>query len=188
MIRALVVSSHPFRTAALFGQSSGLYVDETTCDRATHARRMLSEDAFELIVINAPLSDEYGVDLACYAAEKTSAGILLFVKAADFEPAASKAERVGVIVVAKPCSAAYEAQCARIAAATAARMGGMKRVVANLQDKIAEVKLIDRAKCLLVQYLGMSEEEAHRYIEKQAMDNRTGRLEVAREILRTYES
>ena len=144
---------------------------------------MMSSDSFSLIVVNAPLEDELGTDLACDAAERTSAGILLFVKAADFEPAASKAERVGVIVVAKPCSAAYAAQCARIAAATAARMGGMKRVVANLQDKIAEVKLIDRAKCLLVQYLGMSEEEAHRYIEKQAMDNCMTRSAIAHQIL-----
>jgi response regulator NasT len=33
----------------------------------------------------------------------------------------------------------------------------------------------------------MSEEEAHKYIEKQAMDQRLSRAEVAKEILQRYE-
>lgn len=188
MIRALVVSSTPFKTSALFGPSTGLFADEVVCGRAAEARRLLSSDSFALIVINAPLSDEQGVDLACYAAEKTSAGIVLFVKAQTYEVAAVKAEKEGVIVVPKPCQTAFAAQCVRIAAATAARMSGMKSTVANLQNKVAEIKLVDRAKCVLVQYLAMSEEAAHKYIEKRAMDSRQSRLQVAEEILRTYEN
>ena len=48
--------------------------------------------------------------------------------------------------------------------------------------------MVDRAKCALIQYLHMSEPDAHRYIEKQAMDLRITRQEVAEEILKTYES
>ena len=50
------------------------------------------------------------------------------------------------------------------------------------------MRLIDRAKCVLIQYLTMTEPQAHRYIEKQAMDTRTTRREVAQQILRTYET
>lgn len=39
----------------------------------------------------------------------------------------------------------------------------------RLQEKIAEIRLVDRAKCALIQYADMTEPQAHRYIEKQAM-------------------
>ena len=54
------------------------------------------------------------------------------------------------------------------------------------QQKIREIRLVDRAKCLLIQYGGMSEEEAHRAIEKQAMDRQVTRVNIAEEILQSY--
>ena len=55
-----------------------------------------------------------------------------------------------------------------------------------MDEKIQEIRLVTRAKWTLIQCLGMSEEEAHRYIEKQAMDNRISRREVAKRGLTTY--
>ena len=57
----------------------------------------------------------------------------------------------------------------------------------KLKNKIRDIKLIDRAKLTLIQYLNMSEEESHRYIEKQAMDRRITKVEVAKNILKIYE-
>ncbi|WP_334294967.1 ANTAR domain-containing protein [Terrisporobacter hibernicus] len=39
----------------------------------------------------------------------------------------------------------------------------------------------------MIQYLKMSEEQSHKYIEKQAMDLRITKVEVAKNILKTYE-
>ena len=58
----------------------------------------------------------------------------------------------------------------------------------KLQDKLEEIRLIDRAKCVLIQYLNMTEQQAHRYIEKQSMDLRQSRVVTAESILKTYES
>ena len=58
----------------------------------------------------------------------------------------------------------------------------------KLQTKIEESRLINRAKCILIQYLKLTEPQAHRYIEKQAMDQRISKLEVAKNILKTYEA
>lgn len=57
-----------------------------------------------------------------------------------------------------------------------------------LRQKIEDIRLVDRAKCVLIEYLKMSEAQAHKYIEKQAMDLRQTRQEVATAILKTYES
>lgn len=50
-----------------------------------------------------------------------------------------------------------------------------------------EIRLIERAKEVLIEYLKMTEAQAHRYIEKQAMDMRITRREVAESIIKTYE-
>jgi hypothetical protein len=48
-----------------------------------------------------------------------------------------------------------------------------------LRRKLAEDKLVTRAKFALIQYLKMTEPQAHRYIEKQAMDLRVTKKEIA---------
>ena len=63
----------------------------------------------------------------------------------------------------------------------------LDQLIAQQEKKLADTKLIDRAKCMLIQYLGMTEDQAHRQIEKQAMDNRQTKTAIARGILANYE-
>ena len=58
----------------------------------------------------------------------------------------------------------------------------------RLQGKLDEIRLVARAKKTLMQVLGLSEAQAHRAIEKQAMDLRLTRRAVAEHILHTYEN
>ena len=57
----------------------------------------------------------------------------------------------------------------------------------DLMKKIDEIRLVDRAKCLLIEKFHYSEEKAHYTIEKKAMDNRLSRLQVAQIIIRHIE-
>ena len=59
-----------------------------------------------------------------------------------------------------------------------------ERRVTDMED----LKIINRAKLLLVQQLKMTEAEAHRYIEKQAMDTCRKRRAIAENIIRAYET
>ena len=59
--------------------------------------------------------------------------------------------------------------------------------VQRLQEKMEDLRLIGRAKCLLIQYSHMTEQEAHRWIEQRSMDQRVTRRRVAEEILQKYE-
>ncbi|MBP5753857.1 MAG: ANTAR domain-containing protein, partial [Treponema sp.] len=49
------------------------------------------------------------------------------------------------------------------------------------------IRIVDRAKLILIQVLKMTESQAQHYIEKQSMDLRQTRLTTAENILRTYE-
>ena len=52
---------------------------------------------------------------------------------------------------------------------------------------ITDIKRADRAKGLLMKFKNMSEEEAHRYLEKTALDRRVSRRQIADEIIDFYE-
>ena len=55
-----------------------------------------------------------------------------------------------------------------------------------IEEKMEEIRLVNRAKWLLIGELNMTEQEAHRYIEKQAMDRCVTKRAVAEQILSTY--
>ena len=69
-----------------------------------------------------------------------------------------------------------------------------KQIIENLREqnkalkrKMDDIKVIERAKFSLIKYLGLDEKQAHRYIQKQAMDLRVSPRVVADNILKTYE-
>ena len=71
-------------------------------------------------------------------------------------------------------------------AASQARLRECQQENARLRQKLEELRIISRAKCLLVEYLHLSEEQAHKYMERQAMEERKTRRAVAEEVLREY--
>lgn len=153
---------------------------------ATEARQRLIEGDIDLLVINAPLPDESGIDLALYAADQM-AGVLLVVRAESYDEISERVETSGVLTVSKPVNRALFWSSLKMLEATSARLRRMRDEQARLLQKIEEIKLVDRAKCLLIPLLHMTEEEAHHYIEKQAMDQRTSKRRIAEAIIRTYE-
>ena len=164
------------------------YSPVTVVKSGSEARRTISEAGFDLIIINAPLLDEFGHELAVFFTEQSVAGILLLVKNDVFQEAAYRVEEYGVLTLAKPLSRPLEDQSLHLIAATREKLRKLETKKEKLQVKIQEIRLIDRAKLALVEYLNMSEAQAHRYIEKQAMDMRKTKRAVAESILRTYES
>lgn len=151
------------------------------------ARRLLLESAFDLIIINTPLPDEFGHELAVTASMENGAGVILVVRADMADDVAQRVEDAGVFVVEKPLNRQLFFQSVKLLSAARRRMQGLKKENVKLKHKIEEIRLVDRAKCLLIQHQGLSEPLAHRYIEKQAMDRRLSRLDIAKEILDSYE-
>lgn len=160
----------------------------TTASSGSEARRTLSQSDFDLIIINAPLQDEFGHNLALNIIDITSAGVILIVKNEIADDIAAKLEDFGVFIISKPIGRALFYQALKLVGASRRRILGLKNENVQLQRKIEEIRLVDRAKCILIQYLNMSEDQAHKYIEKQAMDMRLTRKEIAKNILNTYDS
>jgi response regulator NasT len=159
---------------------------ETACSEEEATERM-ERNEFDLVIINSPLEGNSGVDFAAFAAEKYAAGVLLVVQNKYANLVSQKLDPYGVLVVGKPVVRAFFNQALKFAEVAAHRVSSLKEENINLHQKLEELKLINRAKCVLIQYLSMSELQAHKYIEKQAMDMRLTRAQVARQILKAYE-
>jgi response regulator NasT len=154
----------------------------------SEARRLLLERVFDLVVVNAPLQDETGESLSRDIASKGASQVILLVKSEYFDAVSSICEEDGVLTVAKPVNKTVLWSALKLAGAAQNRIKRIQTENSRLKQKIEDIRVTDRAKCLLISYLNMSEQEAHRYIEKQAMDMRTTKRAVAEGILITYEN
>ena len=162
------------------------YWPVTTARSVGEARRRIAETDFDIVLINAPLPDDFGMRLAIDICTNSGAGVLLMVKNDLFNDIYAKVISYGVITLSKPTNLQMVAQNLRILCATRERLRQMEAKQATVEEKIEEMRLVNRAKWLLIECLGMTEPEAHRYIEKQSMDERISKREVAESIIKTY--
>ena len=162
------------------------YWPVTTVRSVSEARRRIVETDFDIVLINAPLPDDFGMRLAIDICANSGAGVLLMVKNDLFNDIYAKVVNYGVITLSKPTNLQMVTQNLRILCATRERMRQMEAKQATVEEKIEEIRLVNHAKWLLIQCLSMTESEAHRYIEKQSMDERISKREVAENIIKTY--
>ena len=154
-----------------------------TAQSGGEARRLLLEQEIGILIVNAPLPDEVGHELAIHAVHTTAAGALLLVKEDTAEAAAEKVEPDGVLVLPKPLNRSMLFQSLRLLRAARNRMASLQIENRKLHRKIEEIRTVDRAKCVLIECCGMTEPDAHAYIEKTAMDQRITKLQAANQIL-----
>ena len=144
------------------------------------ARRAMLERDFDLVIIDFPLSDESGVRLAIEAVGNKKSVALIVVSADKYTEVFMKVAEYGVFTLMT--ERAVEWMCV-----TRERLRGYERAEKSVSEKMEEIRLVNRAKWILIDVLGMSENDAHRYIEKQAMNRCVTKSEVARGIISTYE-
>lgn len=179
-----VAAVEKFHTSLRELLPSGRYDPIHSAFDAAEARRRILESRYDIIVISAPLRDEFGTHLAQHFAENSGAGILLLVKPEYYSDVSAQVTPLGVLTLAKPTSPQLMLQCMELLCGTRERLRRMKQKSASIEDKMAEIRLVNRAKWVLIEKQGMSEQDAHRYIEKQAMDRCVSKRVIAEEILR----
>ena len=162
------------------------YFPITVVSSVGAARRELLERFYDIIIINAPLPDDFGLRLAIDVCNDSTSGALLFVRNELFDDIYDKATYYGAVVLPKPISLRAVDQSLRLICATRERLRRIEKKTVSIEDKIKEIRLVNRAKWLLIDHGKMTEPDAHHFIEKQAMDRRISRSEVAAKIIEAY--
>lgn len=154
---------------------------------AGEAKRMLLETDVDLVILNAPLRDEFGTQLALNLAQDNLC-VLMLVPAESFDAVCYKVEDEGILTLSKPVSRSGLLGAIKLLTAMRGKLRKLDRQNQALQEKMQDIRTVNRAKWLLIEIKRMTENEAHYYIEKQAMDMRLSRREVAENIIRTYDA
>ena len=184
----LVVSaSEKFNTTAMTLLPMTDYWPVTTAKSIAEAKRKLLEQSYDIVLINAPLPDDFGMRLAIDTCNNSNAGVLLLVKSELYDDIYAKVVEYGVMTLSKPTSTQMVSQSLRVLCATRERLRKLEERQVSVEEKIEEIRLVNRAKWLLIECLSMTEADAHRYIEKQSMDLRISKREVAENIIKTYQ-
>lgn len=150
------------------------------------AKRILAEKRFDLVVINSPLPDEAGIRFAIDACGWDSVAVLFLVRQEIYEATRDELTRHGVYTLAKPTSRQILTQALSWLECARERLRKLGKKTLSMEEKMQEIRLVNRAKWLLISELKLSEENAHKYIEKQAMDQCVPKKEIAETIIRTY--
>lgn len=180
---ALIVSAHEkFNKEVSALLPVGEYWPVKTVKSAGEARRLLAEKSVDIVLINSPLPDDSGTSLATDVCESTDSSVMLFVRSELYDDVSCKVMEHGVVCISKPTTRQGVTQSLRLMCATRERMARMEAKQATVEERMEEIRVINRAKWKLIDS-GMSENEAHKYIERHAMDLRMTKREIAQEIL-----
>ncbi|HPU58930.1 MAG TPA: ANTAR domain-containing protein [Candidatus Avimonas sp.] len=157
-----------------------------TVKSISEAKRIIAERSFDFVFINTPLPDDFGIRFAIDVSSMKNAVVLLFVKSEIYGDVLDKVVEYGVFVLSKPAAKPIVAQALEWMASARERIRAHEIRTQTLEDKMAEIRIVNRAKLLLISELHMDEAQAHRYIEKSAMDRCVTKRVIAEEIIRTY--
>lgn len=166
----------------IVGVYKSVYVK--TCKQA---REMLLNEVFDLVLIDSPLKDELGKNLAIDTSKNSLTQVLLCLLPETMEKITNEVKDYPIITLEKPFQKDILLNNLNFIYKSNIKLKKMYLENQKLSKKIEDIKIIDRAKYLLITYLKMSEQEAHKYIEKEAMNTRLSKIEVAINILKTYE-
>lgn len=183
---ALVSSSEKFNGAMLPLLPKNRFSPISVYRDAKSAQRVISKEKPDIVIINTPLPDDFGTSLALDVSETDGVCILLFTRAENFSELSSVLAPHGVLTLPKPTSPELTEEVVELMCATRERLRRIEIKKSFAEGRMEDIRVVNKAKWFLIEQLKMTEQEAHRYIEKQAMDRCVTKRVIAENILSTY--
>ena len=152
------------------------------------AQEKLAAGHFEIVVIDSREASSQTEEFAMKCAKNEETGVIFIVSEADYEEVAHRLERNFVFVLVRPVYSRVILQTVKIMRMALFRLRRSQRRAESLDAKMDEIRAVNHAKWVLIKSLGLTEEEALKTIEKQAMDTRVSKRDVAENIIKTYQN
>ena len=183
----LIVSATDHFTSAFAGMvPETRYSPIHTAASVSAAKRILAEKTFDFVIINAPLPDDIGTRFAIDTCTSKQSAVLLLVKSDIHAGIHDEVVEYGVFTLPKPTSKPTIIHALSWMESARERLRQFEKKSLSIKEKMAEIRLVNKAKWILISELKMNEPDAHRYIEKQAMDRCITKQTIAEEIIKTY--
>ena len=150
------------------------------------AKRAYAERSFDYVIINSPLPDDIGTRFAIDVCNAKGTVVLLMVRAELHAEIYNKVAEHGVFTLSKPTSKPILLMALNWMSSARERLRKSEKKTLSIEEKMEEIRIVNRAKWLLISELKMDEQGAHRYIEKRAMDQCVSKKVIAEEIIKIY--
>jgi response regulator NasT len=150
------------------------------------AKRMKAQRHFDFIIVNSPLPDGFGTEFAIDSGLAKNTVVLQLVKAELYGEIYENNSAYGVFTLPKPISKQSMINALHWMITTSSKVARLESKTVSIEDKMKEIRLVNKAKWLLIDKEKMTEPEAHRYIEKVAMDRCVSKRIIAEEIIKKY--
>ena len=182
----VVSSSKNFNDATLDLLSPAYYQPICLTSNISEAKRHVTERSFDFIIINSPLPDDSGTRFAIDCCRSMTTAVLLLLRSDVHAETRSKVVSHGVFTLPKPTTKIIMMQALNWLESARERLRKLEKKTLSVEERMEEIRIVNREKIILVSQLHMIESEAHRYIEKQAMNACVSKREVAEGIIKTY--
>lgn len=183
----LVVSaSESFNAVAKELLPSSGYQPVHSANNVSEAKRYIAARGFDFVIINSPLPDESGTRFAIDCCRSQTTVVLLLSRSDVHAEVHDKVAEHGVFTLSKPTNKNIFLQALSWMSSARERLRKMEQKTSSIEERMEEIRIVNRAKCLLISELKMTEPEAHHYIEKNAMDNCIPKREAAENIIKLY--
>jgi two-component system, response regulator PdtaR len=163
-------------------QEEGFEVVAEVADGAS-AVRLTRELTPDLVILDVKMPVMDGIQAAEEIAKDRLSAILILT-AFSQRDLVEKARRAGAMAyLVKPFQKHDLLPAVEIAAGRFRELSGLEREVDDLQGRLEARKIVERAKGLLQEKQGLSEADAFRFVQRQAMERRQTMKQVAERVI-----
>ncbi len=147
------------------------------------ALRLARERAPDLVIMDIKMPGMDGLTAAERIVEQGLSAVIILTAFSQRELVQRAAQAGAMGYLVKPFQKSDLMPAIEVALARHAELAAVKAESADLAERLATRKLIDRAKGRLIDGQGMSEAAAFRHLQKRAMDERRPMKAVAEDVL-----
>ncbi|MDD6715940.1 MAG: ANTAR domain-containing protein [Firmicutes bacterium] len=151
------------------------------------AKQLTARENIDIIIVNTPLKDEFGTESLLDIVAQKPVSAMEIIKGDVYEQVSHKVNGSGIFVVTRPITSRGLYESVRLLTTMHDKLSELAAENRKLKRRLDELGIVTRAKCLLIEKKGFTEEEAHHYLEKEAMDTSLTKKEVAQQIIRDLE-
>ncbi len=151
-------------------------------EQAVEKAARLSPD---LVIMDVKMPKMDGIDAASIIAERRIAPVVILTAFSQRELVERARDAGAMAYLVKPFGRKDLVPAVELAVSRFRELVALENEVAGLADRLETRKAVERAKGLLMARHGLTEPEAFRWIQRNAMDRRTTRKAVAQAVMET---
>ena len=171
----IISAAEKFNTALAALLPESKYSPVRTVSSISSAKQITAEYTFDA-----------GIRFAIDTSHLPGTVVLFLVRSELHGEIYDKVAEHGVFTLPKPTAKPSIIMALSWLVSARERLRKFEKKTLSIEEKMAEIRIVNKAKWILISELKMDEPNAHRYIEKQAMDQCITKREVSENIIRTY--